>query len=144
MITCAKRGPRRRQERVWQGIRSWRIHQLLLRWTEVLSGKIPRGKRCLGNRAYPPAPHLFYHYPQCVHNVILVNVKAAAELVPKWRGLLPFLRKRGTCFSVVTKIRENAPDKANHDLRLASREPRKSFGPERVFWMSYHAAVLKH
>ena len=46
---------------------------------------------------------------------------------------LPFLRKIGTCFSVVTKIRKNAPDKANHDLRLASREPRKSIGPERVF-----------
>lgn len=46
---------------------------------------------------------------------------------------LPFLRKIGTCFSVVTKIRENAPDKTNRDLRLAPREPRKSFGPERVF-----------
>ena len=45
---------------------------------------------------------------------------------------LSFLRKIGTCFSVVTKIRKNAPDKPN-DLRLASREPRKSFGSERVF-----------
>ena len=46
---------------------------------------------------------------------------------------LSFLRKIGTCCSVVTKIRENALDKVNHDLRLASREPRRSFGPERVF-----------
>ena len=37
---------------------------------------------------------------------------------------LAFVRKMGTYSSVVTKIRENAPDKAN-DLRLASREPRK-------------------
>ena len=36
---------------------------------------------------------------------------------------LPFLRMIGTCFSVVTKIKENALDKANHDLRLGSREP---------------------
>ena len=38
---------------------------------------------------------------------------------------LSFLRKMGTCFIVVRKIRENALDKVNHDLRLASREPRK-------------------
>ena len=48
------------------------------------------------------------------------------------RRPLAFLGKMGTYFSVVTKIRENAPDKAN-DLRLVSRKPRKSFGPERVF-----------
>jgi len=38
----------------------------------------------------------------------------------KWPSA--FLRKIRTYFSVVTKIRENAPDKAN-DLRLVSREP---------------------
>ena len=43
----------------------------------------------------------------------------------------PFL-KIGTYFSVVTKIRENAPDKAN-GLRLVSREPQELFGPERAF-----------
>ena len=47
----------------------------------------------------------------------------------KWPS---FLRKIGTYFSVVTKIRENVPDKAN-DLRLVSREPQEIFGPERVF-----------
>ena len=48
----------------------------------------------------------------------------------KWPS--PFLRKIGTYFSVVTKIRENAPDKAN-DLRLVSRETQELFGAERVF-----------
>ena len=48
----------------------------------------------------------------------------------KWPS--PFLRKIGTYLSVVTKIRENAPDKAN-DLRLGSREPQEPFGSERVF-----------
>ena len=52
----------------------------------------------------------------------------------KWPS--PFLRKIGTYFSVVTKIRENAPDEAN-DLRLVSQEPRTKnqelFGPERAF-----------
>ena len=37
----------------------------------------------------------------------------------KWPS--PFLRKIGTYFSVVTKIRENALHKAN-DLKLVSRE----------------------
>ena len=53
----------------------------------------------------------------------------------KWPS--PFLRKIGTYFSVVTKIRENAPDKAN-DLRLVSRESQELFGPERE---RYHVAV---
>ena len=48
----------------------------------------------------------------------------------KWPS--PFLRKRGTYFSVVTKTRENASDKV-HDLRLVSREPQELFGSERVF-----------
>ena len=48
----------------------------------------------------------------------------------KWPS--PFLGKIGTYFSLVTKIRENAPDKAN-DLRLVSREPQGPLGPERVF-----------
>ena len=48
----------------------------------------------------------------------------------KWPS--PFSRKIGTYFSVVLKIRENAPDKGN-DLRLVSREPQERFGSERVF-----------
>ena len=44
----------------------------------------------------------------------------------------PFSRKTGTYCSVVLKIRENAPDKAN-DLRLVSREPQELFCPERAF-----------
>ena len=48
----------------------------------------------------------------------------------KWPS--PFLRKIGTYLSVVAKIRENAPDKAN-DLRVVSREPQEFFGAERVF-----------
>ena len=48
----------------------------------------------------------------------------------KWPS--SFLRKIGKYFSVVTKIRGNAPDKAN-DLRLVSREPQELLGPERVF-----------
>ena len=39
----------------------------------------------------------------------------------------PFLRKIGTYFSVVTKIRENAPGKAD-DLKLISRERQELFG----------------
>ena len=49
----------------------------------------------------------------------------------KWPS--PFLREISTYFSVVTKIRENAPEKSN-DLRLVSREPVEPFGSERVFW----------
>ena len=48
----------------------------------------------------------------------------------KWPS--PFLRRIGTYFSVVLKIRGNATDKAN-DLRLVCREPQELFGPERVF-----------
>ena len=48
----------------------------------------------------------------------------------KWPS--SFYGNIGTYFSVVTKIRENAPDKAN-DLRLVSRETQERFGPERVF-----------
>ena len=48
----------------------------------------------------------------------------------KWPS--PFLRKIGTYFSVGTKIKENASDKAN-DLRLVSREPQEIFGADRVF-----------
>ena len=44
----------------------------------------------------------------------------------------PFLRKIGTYFSVVAKIREHALDKDN-DLRLVSREPQERFDSERVF-----------
>ena len=57
----------------------------------------------------------------------------------KWPS--PFLRKIGTYFSVVTKIRENTPDKAN-DLRLVSREAQELFGSERHF-ERYHVAVLE-
>ena len=45
----------------------------------------------------------------------------------KWPSPYPFLRKTGTYLSVVTKIGENAPDKAD-DLRLVSREPQDLFG----------------
>ena len=38
----------------------------------------------------------------------------------------------GTCFSAVTKIRENAPDKA-YTLWLVSREPQELLGPGRIF-----------
>ena len=49
----------------------------------------------------------------------------------KWPS--PFLRNEiGTCFRVVTKIRENAPDRAN-DLRLVCLEPQELFGAKRVF-----------
>ena len=48
----------------------------------------------------------------------------------KWPS--PFLRKRGTYFSVVRKVRENTPDKAS-DLRLVCREPQEHFNPESVF-----------
>ena len=59
----------------------------------------------------------------------------------KWPS--PFLRKIGTYFSVVTKIRENAPDKAN-DLRLVSREPRtKNFLVPKGHLERYHVAVLE-
>ena len=59
----------------------------------------------------------------------------------KWPS--PFLRKIGTYFSVVTKIRENAPDEAN-DLRLVSREPRtKNFLVPKGHLESYHVAVLE-
>ena len=44
----------------------------------------------------------------------------------------PFYGKIGTYFSVVTKIKENAPDKAN-GLRLVSRETQELFGAERYF-----------
>ena len=57
-----------------------------------------------------------------VQNEILVKASAAGELVPKKKWPSPFLRKIGTCFSVVTKIRENVPNKAN-DLMLVSRDP---------------------
>ena len=57
----------------------------------------------------------------------------------KWPS--PFLIKMGTYFSVVTKIRENAPDKAN-GLRLVSREPQESLVPEGYF-ESYQVAVLQ-
>ena len=45
---------------------------------------------------------------------------------------LPFVRKIGTYFIVLTKIRESVSGKAN-DLRLVSREPQELFVPERVF-----------
>jgi len=46
-------------------------------------------------------------------------------------------------FSVVIKIRENAPDKAN-DLRLVSREPRtKNFLVPKGHLERYHVAVLE-
>ena len=48
----------------------------------------------------------------------------------KWPS--PFLREIGTYFSVVTKIRGNAPDEAN-TLRLVSREPQELLGPGRIF-----------
>ena len=48
----------------------------------------------------------------------------------KWPS--PFLRKIGTYFSVVTKIRGNAPDSSN-DLRLVSREPQELLGPGSIF-----------
>ena len=48
----------------------------------------------------------------------------------KWPS--PFLRKRGTYFSVVTKVRENTSDKAS-DLRLVCLEPQEHFDPESVF-----------
>ena len=57
----------------------------------------------------------------------------------KWPS--PFLRKIGTYFSVVAKIRENAPDKAN-DLRLVSRDPQKLWVPKGYF-ESYYVAVLQ-
>ena len=50
-------------------------------------------------------------------------------------------KKIGTYFSVVTEMRENAPDKAN-DLRLVSREPRELFVPKGYF-ERYHVAVLQ-
>ena len=43
-----------------------------------------------------------------------------------------FYGKIGTYFSVITKIKENAQDKAN-DLRLVSRETQELFGAERYF-----------
>ena len=46
----------------------------------------------------------------------------------------------GTYFNVVTKIRENAPVKAN-DLRLVSREPQEHLGPERYIHTKY---VIDH
>ena len=59
----------------------------------------------------------------------------------KWPS--PFLRKIGTYFSVVTKIREIAPGRAN-DLRLVSREPRtKNFLVPKGYFESYHVAVLQ-
>ena len=59
----------------------------------------------------------------------------------KWPS--PFLRKIGTYFSVVTKIRENASVKAN-DLRLVSREPRtKNFLVPKGHLERYHVAVLE-
>ena len=90
-----------------------------------------------------PTLHLFYRYPRCVHSEILVK-ESSGRAGPKMKRPLPFLRKIGICFSVVTKIREVAQHKVHHDLRLASREPRKSFSPERVFCLRYHGAVLRH
>ena len=69
------------EERCCQGVRGWRISLPLLQSTEVLSGKILRGKTCLGNRAHAPFPP-----PTAirdVHNDILVKAVAAGELVPK-------------------------------------------------------------
>ena len=48
-----------------------------------------------------------------------------------------------TYFSVVTKIRENAPDKAN-DLRLVSREPQELFCPESLGRSSFVLRVRIH
>ena len=51
------------------------------------------------------------------------------------------LRKISTYLSVVTKIRENASDKAN-DLRLVSREAKGTLVPKGYF-ERYHEAVLQ-
>ena len=53
----------------------------------------------------------------------------------KWPS--PLLRKIGTYFSVVTKIRENAPDEA-YDFE----NPKNFLVPEGYF-ESYHIAVLQ-
>ena len=103
------------EERYCQGVQGWRIPQSHLR-TE------------------PGLPSLLLLSAMYTTHEILVKAKAAGELVP-------FLRKIGIYFSVVTKIRENAPDKPN-DLWLFLESP-KDFCVPKGHLERYHVAVLQ-
>ena len=87
MITCVKEGPRRRD--VGKVCRAdWRIPLLLLQWAKWYLARSLVEKHVLGTGPNTPHPsHLFYHYPRCVHDEILVKAKAGTELIPKWGGL---------------------------------------------------------
>ena len=109
-----------------QCVRGWRIRESL-QSAEVLSGEITCTKTCLrtelGLPALLPLPAMF-------------TMKFWFRLkqpVSCFQSEVTFtnLRKIGTYFSVVTKIRGNASGKAN-DLRLVSREPQELLGPGRI------------
>ena len=106
------------EERCCQDVRGWRIPQSL-QSAEKLSGEIPSTKICLRTDLGLPA---------------LLPLSAMCTMKFCLRLLL---RKRGTYFSVVRKIRAPA-----NDLRLVSREPQDLFGPERAFG-EVHVAVLE-
>ena len=133
MITCVKGGPRRTDVVKLRGAGEFKG-----RYTEsaeVLCGQITCiQKHVFGlNWAYPPS----YRYPRWTQrNFGWGESSLWAGSKVKWPS--PFLRKIGTSFSVVTKIRENAPDEA-YDLRLVSREPQELFGSWRVFWKLPHS-----
>ena len=116
MIICVKGGPRRRIQRSLQS-------------AEVLSGEMPSTKICLrtelGLSALLPLSAMYTMK-------FWLRLRQPVSWFQNEVAFTILLRKRGTYFSVVTEIRENAPEKAN-DLRLVCREPQEHFDPERVF-----------
>ena len=124
MITCVKGGPWRRDV-----VKVCGAGEFLSRYSQLKCylARSHAQKHVFGlNWVYPPS----YRYLRYTKWNFGKSSRWAGSKV-KWRLL--FLRKIGTYFIVVTKIRENAPDKAK-DLRLVSREPQELFGSERVFW----------
>ena len=117
------------EERFRHGVRDWRIPKSL-QWAKVLSGHIPSTKTCL--RTEPGLPALLPLSAMYTMKFCLRPNQPVSWFQSEVAFTIPNIRKIGTYFSVVTKIRENAPDKAN-DLRLVSREPQGPLGPERVF-----------
>ena len=115
MLTCVKRGPRRGDV-----VKVCGAGEFLCRydWLKCYLARSHIEKHVLGTGSTRPRTAILD-----VHNEIFFKAVAAGELVPT---------KIGTYFSVVTKVRENAPDKAN-DWKLVSRQPQELFGPEREF-----------
>ena len=115
MITCVKGGPRRGDVVKVCGAGEFGCRYNRLKC--YLAGSHVE-KHVLGTGCTHPPTAI-----RDVYNETFVKALAAGELVP---------RKIGTYFTVVTKIRENAQDKAN-DWRLVSGEHQEPFDPERVF-----------